>query len=428
MRLAKLPVTGNLEDEWRRIQGNAPDPGADPDGPDPGPPEDLFAAAADEPGPAPDESARRLACPRCGQDYLDPPGHICPAQGRAAHRAAPLSDNGLSPHPAPRRGPVMPTAAVRPWSRPATPAPAAPAEPTTALPGSEEKIRVLAERFARGEDLWHPDDARGARDDAAGLAQLARLLGPAAETEGEAEEVEAVDGVGPGPGGTEEDARDRIHERLLARSRLDPETGCYTWHGTVQRRTGIGLLRVFGRQRTVQRAAAWAYGLLADLRDGTRVASATCGNRRCVNFEHLAVVVRADHNRQKAARLNARRPARPAGRLPPAPRPVEDRPCPDVGPRAAAVDRVLAAAWAALKPLLPPVTWAPGFGTRPWSNLAVLHTLVYRRVNRVPWARMPAGFVGRTQAKRRLEFWRALDGFAAAWDRLAEDHPELRGA
>lgn len=34
-----------------------------------------------------------------------------------------------------------------------------PAEPTTANPGTPEKMQVLAERSARGEQLWHPDDA-----------------------------------------------------------------------------------------------------------------------------------------------------------------------------------------------------------------------------------------------------------------------------
>lgn len=34
-----------------------------------------------------------------------------------------------------------------------------PARPTSALPGSAEKIRVLAERAQLGQQLWHPDDA-----------------------------------------------------------------------------------------------------------------------------------------------------------------------------------------------------------------------------------------------------------------------------
>ena len=33
-----------------------------------------------------------------------------------------------------------------------------PSKPTDALPGTAEKKRVLAERFSRGEDLFHPDD------------------------------------------------------------------------------------------------------------------------------------------------------------------------------------------------------------------------------------------------------------------------------
>lgn len=35
-----------------------------------------------------------------------------------------------------------------------------PAEPTSAGPGSEEKIRILAERADRGEQLFHPQDDR----------------------------------------------------------------------------------------------------------------------------------------------------------------------------------------------------------------------------------------------------------------------------
>lgn len=37
-----------------------------------------------------------------------------------------------------------------------------PESPTAALPGTEEKIRVLSERYVRGEKLWHPEDARRA--------------------------------------------------------------------------------------------------------------------------------------------------------------------------------------------------------------------------------------------------------------------------
>ncbi|MFO0881672.1 MAG: hypothetical protein U0840_30610 [Gemmataceae bacterium] len=34
------------------------------------------------------------------------------------------------------------------------------ARPTRALPGSEEKVRVLEERARKGLALWHPEDAR----------------------------------------------------------------------------------------------------------------------------------------------------------------------------------------------------------------------------------------------------------------------------
>lgn len=33
-----------------------------------------------------------------------------------------------------------------------------PCQPTTALPGTDEKIAVLAQRVANGECLWHPLD------------------------------------------------------------------------------------------------------------------------------------------------------------------------------------------------------------------------------------------------------------------------------
>ena len=31
-------------------------------------------------------------------------------------------------------------------------------EPTDAMPGSWEKLQVLIERAANGQELWHPDD------------------------------------------------------------------------------------------------------------------------------------------------------------------------------------------------------------------------------------------------------------------------------
>jgi hypothetical protein len=36
----------------------------------------------------------------------------------------------------------------------------APESHTEAMPGTDDKIAALAERFAAKQDLWHPDDAR----------------------------------------------------------------------------------------------------------------------------------------------------------------------------------------------------------------------------------------------------------------------------
>ena len=38
-----------------------------------------------------------------------------------------------------------------------------PGQPTDALPGTEEKIRILTERASRGEALFHPKDRPGVR-------------------------------------------------------------------------------------------------------------------------------------------------------------------------------------------------------------------------------------------------------------------------
>lgn len=40
-----------------------------------------------------------------------------------------------------------------------------PAEPTDTRPGSEERLRVMEERAARGESVFHPDDVSVLPDD-----------------------------------------------------------------------------------------------------------------------------------------------------------------------------------------------------------------------------------------------------------------------
>ena len=51
----------------------------------------------------------------------------------------------------------------------------APALPTEALPGTEEKVTVLAERAKLGQELWHPRDAsRGTPDKPALQVEVGR--------------------------------------------------------------------------------------------------------------------------------------------------------------------------------------------------------------------------------------------------------------
>ncbi len=54
--------------------------------------------------------------------------------------------------------------------------PPLPASPTDALPGSKEKIRILAERARNGVSLWHPLDPRLDRVRPGRPSRIARLL------------------------------------------------------------------------------------------------------------------------------------------------------------------------------------------------------------------------------------------------------------
>ena len=50
-----------------------------------------------------------------------------------------------------------------------------PPAPTSALPGSAEKVRVLAERVRLGAALWHPLDAKLATSQSPGYVRVARV-------------------------------------------------------------------------------------------------------------------------------------------------------------------------------------------------------------------------------------------------------------
>ncbi|MFL5328547.1 MAG: hypothetical protein ACJ8C4_06495 [Gemmataceae bacterium] len=47
---------------------------------------------------------------------------------------------------------------VRPGAAPTQDEPPLPQTPTTALPGSREKVLALARRVESGQGLWHPHD------------------------------------------------------------------------------------------------------------------------------------------------------------------------------------------------------------------------------------------------------------------------------
>ncbi len=57
-----------------------------------------------------------------------------------------------------------------------------PGEPTDALPGSERKIRILVERAARREPLFHPLDGPGLRPEREQRTILVRKDPPAGES------------------------------------------------------------------------------------------------------------------------------------------------------------------------------------------------------------------------------------------------------
>ncbi|QEL14628.1 hypothetical protein PX52LOC_01520 [Limnoglobus roseus] len=85
---------------------------------------------------------RPMWCRHCGRAKVNRPKGLCwtcSMSPAIRERYGPISPNGRRGVPAPR------------GNRPK-------AEPTTATPGSDAKIEVLAQRAERGERLWHPRD------------------------------------------------------------------------------------------------------------------------------------------------------------------------------------------------------------------------------------------------------------------------------
>ena len=82
-----------------------------------------------------------------------------------------------------------------------------------------------------------------------------------------------------------EDLKDWLHEHLLMNSRYLPETDCSVFtHGE--------RLEIMSVKVTVARLAAWIWGCVEvppgwDLFDRQIRIKARCGNRACINFDHL---------------------------------------------------------------------------------------------------------------------------------------------
>jgi hypothetical protein len=83
-------------------------------------------------------------CRHCGKGKVNRPAGLC----WPCYYTPTVRDAFRSGHKNARRG-VGNLTGRRPL----------PAEPTRALPGTQDKLDVMAARARRGERLWHPDDA-----------------------------------------------------------------------------------------------------------------------------------------------------------------------------------------------------------------------------------------------------------------------------
>lgn len=87
--------------------------------------------------------------------------------------------------------------------------------------------------------------------------------------------------------------RAKLQEQLRARSTENADSGCWEWQGQVSN-SGRGRVKILdevtGNSRTVSAEDASYIAFMGGIPDGSLVRQ-RCGNRLCINPEHLELFV-----------------------------------------------------------------------------------------------------------------------------------------
>lgn len=87
----------------------------------------------------------------------------------------------------------------------------------------------------------------------------------------------------------------------------DDANDCWVWLGSVNKRTGYGKKQWAGRAELAHR---WVWEMFNGKIPEGKVINHKCGNRKCVNINHLEVVTQADNCRHgNGAKLTAQQVA-----------------------------------------------------------------------------------------------------------------------
>lgn len=97
----------------------------------------------------------------------------------------------------------------------------------------------------------------------------------------------------------------RLRSEILSSSTLDSETGCMLWTKSLQS-NGYGQKRAFGKQMPDHRASWFAFNGDKKIPDGLEVAHC-CGNKSCVNPDHLKLLTHTQNMRERCIFGNAGR-------------------------------------------------------------------------------------------------------------------------